>query len=370
MNQTEKLEGIDFLNETSGSVKAIQINVSVMIAHFICCVIGIPLNVFIASLIVSMRRLRSKPRNILLLGLILSNLSAFVPVLMEFAYLHFPSLELCQTYVAISGLPYILFLINTLLALVDRYTAIAHPLWHFNRVTTVLIVRCQVTASLTASFVYKFPYISQFLPLSCELELLQEFNIIAITLMILFSTCILAHIIVYRQTKGVLANYVPKGWKRGTFTQRSKNEKRAVVTRCEGVHHGSISVTTLQQPLSIFQQPLSSMNSDGTQQQQQVPADEMSIHISDRRVSQLEVEATRTMIVNVTSLSIMTGPFILFTLTLFLCRFSRDEQVCSSLTWLAPYLKELVVIHAVYHPAIQLSRSSELSSALKQWLNR
>jgi dopamine receptor D1 len=367
MNQTEELESIlDFQNATSGSVKTIQINVFIMIAHFICCVIGIPLNVFIASVIVSMRRLRSKPRNILLLGLILSDLSAFVPVLMEFAYLHFPSLELCRTYVAISGLPYILFLINTLLALVDRYTAIAHPLWHFNQVTPVLIVRCQLVASLTASFVYKFPYVVQFLPLSCELQLLQEFNSIAITLMILFSSCILAHVIVYRQTKRVLANYVPKGWKRGTFTS-SKNEKRAaeVVTRSEGVQ------SLQQQPLSIFQQPLSSMNSDGTQQQrQQVPVDEMSIHISDRRVSQLEVEATRTMIVNVTSLSIMTGPFILFTLTVFLCRFSGEEQVGSSLAWLAPYLKELVVLHAVYHPAIQLSRSSELSSAMKQWLNR
>ncbi|EFX80848.1 hypothetical protein DAPPUDRAFT_242840 [Daphnia pulex] len=364
MNQTEELESIlDFQNATSGSVKAIQINVFIMIAHFICCVIGIPLNVFIASVIVSMRRLRSKPRNILLLGLILSDLSAFVPVLMEFAYLHFPSLELCRTYVAISGLPYILFLINTLLALVDRYTAIAHPLWHFNQVTTVLIVRCQLVASLTASFVYKFPYVVQFLPLSCELQLLQEFNSIAITLMILFSSCILAHVIVYRQTKRVLANYVPKGWKRETFTS-SKNEKRAaVVTRSEGVQ------SLQQQPLPIFQQPLSSMNSDVTQQQrQQVPVDEMSIHISDRRVSQLEVEATRTMIVNVTSLSIMTGPFILFTLTVFLCRFSGEEQVCSSLAWLAPYLKELVVLHAVYHPAIQLSRSSELSSAMKQWL--
>jgi hypothetical protein len=180
--------------------------------------------------------------------------------------------------------------------------------------------------------------------------------------MILFSSCILAHVIVYRQTKRVLANYVPKGWKRETFTS-SKNEKRAaVVTRSEGVQ------SLQQQPLPIFQQPLSSMNSDVTQQQQ-VPIDEMSIHISDRRVSQLEVEATRTMIVNVTSLSIMTGPFILFTLTVFLCRFSGEEQVCSSLAWLAPYLKELVVLHAVYHPAIQLSRSSELSSAMKQWLN-
>lgn len=365
MNQTEELESIlDFQNATSGSVKAIKINVFIMIAHFICCVIGIPLNVFIASVIVSMRRLRSKPRNILLLGLILSDLSAFVPVLIEFAYLHFPSLELCQTYVAISGLPYILFLIHTLLALVDRYTAIAHPLWHFNQVTPVLIVSCQLVASLTASFVYKFPYVVRFLPLSCELQLLQEFNSIAITLMILFSSCILAHVIVYRQTKRVLANYMPKGCKRGTFTS-SKNEKRAaVVTRSEGVQ------SLQQQPLPIFQQqPLSSMNSDVTQQQQ-VPVDEMSIHISDRRVSQLEVEATRTMIVNVTSLSIMTGPFILFTLTVFLCRFSVEEQVCSSLAWLAPYLKALVVLHAVYHPAIQLSRSSELSSAMKQWLNR
>ena len=361
-NQTGEPERLHFQNGTGDSIlniSAIQINVFVMIAHFVCCVIGIPLNVFIASVIVSMRRLRSKPRNILLLGLILSNLSAFVPVLMEFAYLHFPSLALCKTYVAISGLPYILFLIHTILALVDRYTAIAHPLWHFNQVTTVLIVRCQIAASLIASFVYKFPYVAQYLPLSCELQWLQEFDVIAVTLLTLFSSCILAHVIVYRQTRRVLANYVPKGWKRRTFPLRSQNEKRAVVTQSEGNQH--VVTTSL---------PRSSMNSDvGQQQVPHLPVDEMSIHISDRRVSRLEMEATRTMIVNVTSLSIMTGPFILFTLAVFVCHYYYDELVCDSLTWLAPYFKELIVLHAVYHPIVQLSRSSELSSALKQWFN-
>ena len=370
-NQTEESERLHFQNGTGDSINnsAIQINVSVMIAHFVCCVIGIPLNVFIVSVIVSMRRLRSKPRNILLLGLILSNLSAFLPVLMEFAYLHFPSLALCKTYVAISGLPYILFLIHTLQALVDRYTAIAYPLWHFNQVTTVLIVRCQIAASLIASFVYKFPYVAQYLPLSCELQWPQEFNVIAVTLLTLFSSCILAHVIVYRQTRRVLANYVPKGWKRRTFPLRSQNEKRAIVTQSEGNQH--VVTTSLPQSLSMFPHPRSSMNSDvGQQQVPHLPVDEMSIHISDRRVSRLEMEAMRTMIINVTSLSIMTGPFILFTLAIFLCHFYYDELVCDSLTWMAPYFKELIVVHAVYHPIVQLSRSSELSSALKQWFNR
>ena len=72
----------------------IHLNPILMVTHLICCIIGIPVNSLIAFIIVYLRRLRKKPRNVFLFGLVLSNLSSFVPVLSEFAYFHFPSEDL------------------------------------------------------------------------------------------------------------------------------------------------------------------------------------------------------------------------------------------------------------------------------------
>ena len=79
---------------------------------------------------------------------------------MELSYLISPNQELCQVYVAVAGLPHVLFLTNLLLALVDRYAAIVHPLWHQEKVTIRLAVFFQLGASLSISVIYKFAYIA------------------------------------------------------------------------------------------------------------------------------------------------------------------------------------------------------------------
>ena len=335
MNATSELENVVASN--GATQNPIHLNGFVMVFNLICCIFGLPLNAFVAFLIIYMRRLRSKVRNIFLLGLVFSNMSAFIPVLIEFAYLHFPSDSLCRSYVAIVGLPYALFLINMLLALADRYAALAYPLWHMKKISIGLVIRWQIIICLCIVVVYKFPYVTQLLPLRCEVQLLQV-RFISVTLFVLFFCCVSAQIVVYRLTKKILVEYRPK------------ESGRKSVSTAAGA----------QQPVDTG---LNNVQPTST------ASGRLNVNISEHAISQMEMEATRTLIYSVMSLTIMTGPFILFTSSVFICRFNYEPHVCSSMSWLAPYLKELVVLHAVYHPLFFLCRSSEFSIVLKQRLN-
>ncbi len=76
------------------------------------------------------------------------------------------------------------------------------------------------------------------------------------------------------------------------------------------------------------------------------------------------MEATHLVICGVLSLCIVTGPFLIFTSSMLICRLISGGA-CSSVVWLAPYFKELPLIHSVFHPAIYLYKSEEFRSALK-----
>ena len=93
----------------------------------------------------------------------------------------------------------------------------------------------------------------------------------------------------------------------------------------------------------------------------------LDVHISDSSINRLEIEASTTLIAGVTSLSLVTGPILLYTCVTFMCRLYFENSVCSSISWLSPYVKALIVLHIVYHPTFYFLHSSELSSVLKNW---
>ena len=142
---------------------------------------------------------------------------------------------------------------------------------------------------------------------------LIQIKIITIIFLILFSSCIVLQITVYRRTREILVNY-----------GRSNS--------------GSASIPEL-----------------------------LDVHISESSINRLEIEATTTLIASVTSLSLVTGPILLYTFVTFMCRLYFENSVCSSISWLSPYVKALIVLHIVYHPTFYFLHSSELSSVLKNW---
>lgn len=138
-------------------------------AEITCSFIGIPLNVFLVIIIIRFRRLHSKPRNIFLLGIVLSNIIAFLPPIIELAYWIVPMESVCKAYNIILGLPYAILLQNMLLALGDRYVAITYPLWHLKTMTVGFVTYFLVLSTLTLIFLLKFVYITGMIPLRCEI---------------------------------------------------------------------------------------------------------------------------------------------------------------------------------------------------------
>ena len=360
MNATGIIENAVQLD---GQKNPIHLNSFILVVHYICCLLGIPPNAFIACFILSKRYLRRKARNIFLLGLVLCNLSAFVPFFIELAYIRFPSnAKLGQICVVVVGLPFTLYLSNLLLALADRYIALAHPLWHRNKVTVRWAALWQIFVSLSMTLVYSFVYITGLVELECEGNLVQV-GALSIILLVLFSACIIAQIIVYRQTKSILSSYVPTtSLRRGTSTQPQQTPRIEILLIEGVVEIDSANRGNAQQQNRLLADGISAPNETFS------ASVHLQVHMSEQTVSKLDIEATQTLIAGVSSLTFLSGPFILFSLTTFICHLFPDQFECSSISWLSPYFELLLVLYAVYHPIMLLFRKIEISSEIKDWI--
>ena len=237
-----------------------------------------------------------------------------------------PDESVCCAYVAVIVVPQGLLLINVLLALIDRYFAIYHPLLHREKMTNRLA--CCLTCSILTTFLLKFVYIVGLGILRCELLLLYV-KMTSVIFTILFVSCTAMNIVVYRQTKILL------------------RESRTVeTTRDEGTRVSN--------------------DSDNANNHSTVVSP-MSIHVGKKKLGQLEMEATRTLIMGVTSLCVMPFLNIIFIATFFVCRLVFEQLhtwqlQCSNLNGMGYLIIEISLTPAVYGPVIFLVRYKELRS--------
>ncbi|EFX73279.1 hypothetical protein DAPPUDRAFT_110002 [Daphnia pulex] len=314
-----------------------------IVTKSICCLIGIPLNVAIAISIIRHRQLRCKPRNIFLLGIVLSYLSFFLPAIIELIYWGLLPIEwVCQGYVALVGVPRALLLMNMLLALVDRYVAINHPLLHRGKMTARFASVVIIISSVFIVFSIKFVFIVGLGTIRCEMWLVH-IKIITLILAILFVSCTALNVIVYRQTKTHLSDS-------RTLSPSSNDDGMDWTAERPIIIDGSVGNVRASAPGNVTNDPSGTENADG-------PA--MSIHVGRRKFSQMEIEATRTLIIGVASL-IVTCLGVILASSFFICRFIFGQSECSNYNWMGPYLRELLLFPAVYFPIVLILRSKEL----------
>lgn len=293
-----------------------------VISKFISCLMGMPLNLSVAVTIIRHPSLRCKPRNVFILGIVFSYFTCFIPGVIELIYWSFYPVEsLCQCYVALMGVPRSLLLLNMLLALVDRYVAINHPMLHRRKMTARFASGLVIFSSILLVFSLKFVYIVGIYPLRCEVSLLHV-KITLIVLVILFLFCIAFNCIVYWQTKNLLAQ--SRTIDPPTF--------ESTVTNVGNGHRTRV--------------------------------DSMSVHVDRRKLCQMEVEAARTLIIGVTALCVVPCIGVLFGSSLLTCHFLFDQFECRKFVWMGAYIQELIVIPAVYGPLIFLVRNEELRTAV------
>jgi len=97
-----------------------------------CLVIGLFASVkVIHKLVVNCNDDGWRPRHILVIGNIISCiLTLLVHCLIPSIYFYWPQVVICQFFVAVYRLPYIQFLFNLLLSLIERYVAVTRSVWH------------------------------------------------------------------------------------------------------------------------------------------------------------------------------------------------------------------------------------------------
>ena len=295
MNNSSLREGV-VLTENGEVYNPINKHMGIgsVIEKIVCCSIGIPLNISVAVAITRLRRLNKKPRNFFLLAIILSYLSFFIVPIIELIYWRiYPDESLCHAYVAVIVVPQGLLLVNMLLALIDRYLAINHPLLHREKMTKRLAFCLIVTCSILTTFLFKFIYIVGLDILRCEILILHV-QMTSVIFTILFVSCTAMNIVVYRQTKILL------------------RESRTVeTTRDEGTRVSNDSDNANKQHLTVVSP--------------------MSIHVGRKKLGQLEMEASQTLIIGVTSLCVMPCLNIIFIATFFVCRLVFEQlHTCST----------------------------------------
>ncbi len=334
------------LKSDGGIWRPMNHNVSIIIFRFICLVIGIPLNTLLAVVILWLRRLNSKPRNIFLLGITFSNLSAFIPPLIEIINFFHPNDVLCKMYVATNRLHDVYLLLNILVSLTDRFIAIRHSMWHRKNVTVPWVVFVLITGFITTTFICKFIYITGLASLNCDLPLVASQTVLVLNT-ILFILCVIARVTVYLQTRKLL---------------QDQQREASTDSRPESIPMNTINHTANSENVPNNHNTSSSSSSH----QQQYQHIDLGTRINKQVLRRMEEKATQTLVISVTSLFVLCCPLVLFFSGMSFCRLLKGDIYCSKFYWMGAYFKQLGLIHAIYHPILYLTWNEEISNVFKR----
>ena len=309
------------------------------LAIVVCVSIGIPLNLFVAGVIIVKRNLH-KPRHIFWLGVTFSNLFALAVSLNELFVRLVPDNKLtCWTFVLLVGTPYATLLFNLLLGLMDRYVAITYPIVHKNHVTVGRILTVQFLGFLFISVLFKLSYFldGSLVNISCR-QHQPHGKIIVFTLTTLILLCLVTQIVVYVKT-------------RAHFILQREGQCQPLSSRAEL----SFSNNRLNRLDGIEETSMHPQVNSGVRHELDI-----AVHVNRETISKLELEATMTLVQGVTSLLLISSPIFIVSLSVLFCNQFYDD--CTAVTWMIPYFRELILVHTIYNPIMYIYRSHELST--------
>ena len=299
--------------------------------------IGLPLNILVACVILRNRRLHN-PRNAFWLGNIACHLATLSMGLFEAILVMNPQQHpnvFCQIYSLFACSPYTNLLLGLLLATADRWIAISHPLCHRSHVTVFRVAVFLVSSWILVLAAMTSPYWSgKFQLLSCSVQ--PE-----VMKWITFSYLVLVVVIIVVQVK-------------------------VYIRACEyfrfGAHRPPSSSDRRQQ------QSVDAVGgSSGSSSHNQLKSDEYFVHLPDKTICRLELEASVTLWCGVASLCIFTLPLAGLFVAIFICR-AIGQQWAGQVVTLVPYARELLLLHPVVSTLLYVFRSREFFSAFRRMM--
>lgn len=169
-------------------------------------------------------------------------------------------------------------------------------------------------------------------------------QLIAVFLLVMFILCIAGELVVYQKVKELLRTGSP-------------SQMRTISLSVTAVRRARTAGSTVDS--SPPEGPTAAVT---TESEEQFTLNVR--HVTSQSISELELEAAQTLKAGILSLTVVVGPFIIFTFTLVVCKLVGSDA-CRTIAWMAPFFKELIVVHAVYHPIVFLKKSKEFTKAVK-----
>ena len=161
---------------------------SLLVIKSVCCVIGLlaSARAIYKTVVTCNEDGGWRPRHVLLIATIVSCiLSLLVHCLIPAVYFFFPSDDLCRLFVLVYCLPYISFLFNILLALIDRYVTVTRSTWHRNKFNDVRLYSVALPLlNLLLVVANDWPFIAQIISIDCEFNFLHGLGLVLSVLII------------------------------------------------------------------------------------------------------------------------------------------------------------------------------------------
>lgn len=288
--------------------------------------VGIPIQLLVAIVILKSRRLHN-PRNAFCLGNICCCFSTLLISAYEYLLLFFrPNTPLfCQLYGLLVGSPYSSLLVTILLATVDRWFAISAPIKHRKYVNVfrvaVLLVTSWISVLLINTSFYWLGWHQVSVSCIVNPDIMKW---VSLSHLALVGMIIVAQVAVYIRTRSYLR-----------FNAR-------LSMKCKK-HNARENSTTLE-------------------------PDEYFVHLPNKTICRLELEASVTLACGVTSLCVSALPLASTFLALIICQIGIDHLNCNHAIFIAsiPYAREMLLLHVVIGPMLYITRSREFSKALRR----
>ena len=156
----------------------------------ICLIIGLLASArVIYKTVVTCNEGRWRPCHVILIGAIVScifNLlvNCFIPIIYSF----WPNDDLCRLFVIFFRLPYVTFIFNIFLLLVDRYVAVTRSTWHRSKLSKMHCVIWLSLLNLLLAMAIKWSFIAQVESIDCGLNFLHGLTII-LAIIVLIVLC-------------------------------------------------------------------------------------------------------------------------------------------------------------------------------------
>ena len=322
------LDWIGVVRKKDGRVQdPIDLNNFLATCLGILCFFGLPLNFHIFMKIVYNKSLRQRPRYTFQLAITLSCFATLLQAVVEVDYFRRPSDDSCHFFVAIIGLSYGALLFNLLLALINCYVAINHPLYHTRKVTVRRIVFWLLGLNFVLALSMKWVFVGRVEPLVCAIQI-NHTQTFQLTVLVLFVLCIAFAIV----------NFV-KTWKLLPRASRAILVPRLPPPRQQ------------QDAEAIEIQYLDGGAGEAVQEHD----NGLSIHVSSATLCRMELETIKSYLIGILPLLLLCLPMLMHALSFNICLWFRSEDECSDqYLWLAPYLRVLACVHALVNPILLL----------------